>query len=97
MVNLVLQLNNVTVVTSTGVGHEVQPEYWESFAEAFATEAKEFVAAVLDDRPVPVSLQTGLMSLKIGWALQEALLMGDRIRFNEEGNKLDANAAKVRL
>ncbi|SLM37273.1 myo-inositol 2-dehydrogenase [Lasallia pustulata] len=76
---------------------KIMPEYWERFEEAFATEAKEFVAAVLDHRPVPVALETGLMSLKIGWALQEALLTGERIRFDEEGNKLGGEGAKARL
>ena len=97
MVNLVPRLDNVTVASSKGVGHEVQPEYWERFEDAFATEANEFVSAVLDDTPVPVGLALGLMSLQIGWALQEALLTGERIRFDERGNRVGGEGAKARL
>ena len=98
MVNLVPRLNNVTVASSEGIGHEVQPEYWERFEDAFATEAKEFTSAILDHTPVPVRLELGLLSLKIGWALQEALLTGERVRFDERGNKLDGRRdAEARL
>ena len=87
-INLVPRLNNVTIAESTGIRHEVQPEYWERFEDAFATEANEFMSAVLDDTPVPVKLEEGLISLKIGWALQEALLSGERILFDEEGERV---------
>ena len=97
MVNLVPRLNNVTVASSKGIGHEVQPEYWERFEDAFATEANEFTSAILDHTPVPVKLELGLLSLKIGWALQEALLTGERIRFDERGNKLDGRGARASL
>lgn len=97
MVNLVPRPNSVTTATGEGFGHQVQPEYWQRFEEAFTTEAREFVGAVLDNRPIPVGLETGLMSLKIGWALQEALLTGERIRFDEEGRGLNGERAKARL
>lgn len=80
------------VADEEGIRHEVQPEYWERFEDAFATEANEFVAAIVNDTPVPVKLELGLMSLKIGWALQDALLRGERIRFDEQGNRLDGRA-----
>ncbi|RDW87850.1 hypothetical protein BP5796_03544 [Coleophoma crateriformis] len=89
MVNLDPRANNVTSASSSGISHEVQPEYWERFEDAFATEANEFIASIVDNTPVPLKLELGLMSLKIGWALQEALLSGERIRFDEDGNKLD--------
>jgi myo-inositol 2-dehydrogenase/D-chiro-inositol 1-dehydrogenase len=78
MVNLIPKLNNVLTATTPGINYEVQPEYWERFEDAFATEANEFVACILD-KEVPVKLEIGLMSLKIGWALQHALLSGERI------------------
>jgi myo-inositol 2-dehydrogenase / D-chiro-inositol 1-dehydrogenase len=92
MVNLVPRRDNVVVAAEGGVRHEVQPEYWERFEDAFATEANEFVAAIVNDTPVPVKLELGLMSLKIGWALQDALLSGERIRFDETGERLDGRA-----
>jgi myo-inositol 2-dehydrogenase/D-chiro-inositol 1-dehydrogenase len=95
MVNLDPRLNNVTMAQTSGINHEVQPEYWERFEDAFATEANEFVASIIDDTPVPLKLELGLMSLKIGWALQEALLSGERIGFDEQGNQLDGRSAKL--
>lgn len=95
MVNLVPRLDNVTVAQSIGISHKVQPEYWDRFEDAFATEANEFVACILNNTPVPLKLELGLMSLKIGWALQEALLTGERIRFNEKGEQLDGKRANL--
>jgi myo-inositol 2-dehydrogenase/D-chiro-inositol 1-dehydrogenase len=94
-VNVVPRLNNVTMAQTGGIKHEVQPEYWERFEDAFATEANEFVACIVDDTPVPLKLELGLMSLKIGWALQEALLTGECVRFDEEGNKVEGKRAKL--
>lgn len=94
-VNVVPRLNNVTMAQTNGISHEVQPEYWERFEDAFATEANEFVASIVDNTPVPLKLELGLMSLKIGWALQEALLSGERIRFDEQGNQLDGKLARL--
>ncbi|PMD38573.1 NAD(P)-binding protein [Hyaloscypha variabilis F] len=95
MVNLVPRLDNVTVAQSIGISHKVQPEYWERFEDAFATEANEFIASIVNNTPVPLKLELGLMSLKIGWALQEALLTGERIRFNEKGEQLDGGRARL--
>jgi myo-inositol 2-dehydrogenase/D-chiro-inositol 1-dehydrogenase len=59
MVNLVLRRDNVMVVGEGGIRHEVQPEYWERFKDAFVTESNEFVAAILNNTPVPVKLELG--------------------------------------
>jgi len=92
MVNVIPRSNHVVVADKGGLRTQVPPEYWERFEDAFATEANEFVAAVLDDTAVPVPLELGLSSLKIGWALQDALLSGQRIQFDEKGNRLDGRA-----
>jgi myo-inositol 2-dehydrogenase/D-chiro-inositol 1-dehydrogenase len=89
MVNVIPKNNNVVVADKLGMRHEVQPEYWQRFEDAFATEANEFVTAVLDDQPVPLPLSTGMMVMKIAWALQDALATGQRIQFDEKGNRLD--------
>jgi myo-inositol 2-dehydrogenase/D-chiro-inositol 1-dehydrogenase len=91
MVNVVPRINNVVVADKSGIGHEVQPEYWQRFEDAFATEANEFLSAILNNTEVPVKMEIGLMSLKIGWALQEALLTGDRIQFDRQGNRLTSS------
>lgn len=95
MVNVMPRKNNVVVADGSGMRNEVQPEYWERFEDAFATEANEFVEAVLEDKPVPLPLELGLMSLKIGCALQEALLSGKVVRFDEKGNKSDGDRARL--
>ncbi|GAD98694.1 predicted protein [Paecilomyces variotii No. 5] len=88
-VNLVPRQNNVTVADKLGIRHEVQPEYWQRFEHAFALEANEFVESVLMDKPVPLPLETGMMVMKIGRALQDALLSGQVIRFNDAGERLN--------
>jgi myo-inositol 2-dehydrogenase / D-chiro-inositol 1-dehydrogenase len=95
MVNLIPRLNNVALAEKGGIRHEVQPEYWERFEDAFATEANEFIGSILHDTPVPLKLELGLMSLRIGRALQDALLTGKVIRFDEEGNRVDEGKARL--
>ncbi|KAJ9241203.1 CAZyme family GH109 [Paecilomyces variotii] len=88
-VNLIPRQNNVVLADKLGMRHEVQPEYWQRFEHAFALEANEFVESVLKDKPVPLPLETGMMVMKIGRALQDALLSGQVIRFNEAGERLN--------
>ncbi|KAL4973633.1 hypothetical protein BDW66DRAFT_161962 [Aspergillus desertorum] len=89
MVNVVPRANNVVVADKGGMRHEVQPEYWHRFEHAFALEANDFVDAVLNDKPVPVELETGMAVMKIGQALQHALLSGEVVRFDEKGQRLN--------
>ena len=96
IVNLVPRIDNVTVAQTIGISHKVQPEYWERFEDAFAMEVNEFVGSIVNNTPVPLKLELGLISLKIGWALQEALLTGERIRFNEKGEQIDGGRGRLR-
>ncbi|KAL4757932.1 Gfo/Idh/MocA family protein [Aspergillus foveolatus] len=89
MVNVIPRANNVVVADKGGMRHEVQPEYWQRFEHAFALEANEFVDAVLHDKPVPVNLETGMTVMKIGQALQHALLSGEVVRFDKSGERLN--------
>ncbi|KAL5044676.1 hypothetical protein BDW71DRAFT_198796 [Aspergillus fruticulosus] len=89
MVNVIPRANNVVVADKGGLRHAVQPEYWQRFEHAFALEANEFVDAVLNDKPVPVKLETGMTVMKIGQALQHALLSGEIVRFDEKGQRLN--------
>lgn len=90
MVNLVPRANHVQIAHKQGVTHAVPEEYWQRFEDAFATEATEFVDCVLEDKPVPVKLEIGIKGLTIGRALQDSLLTGDRIQFNEKGQRITA-------
>jgi len=91
MVNVVPKQNNVVIADNLGMRHEVQPEYWQRFEDAFATEANEFAESVLFDKPVPLPLDTGIMVMKIGRALQDAMLTGEVVRFTEEGVRSSTN------
>lgn len=90
MVNVIPKSNNVVIADKLGMRHEVQPEYWQRFEDAFATEANEFVESVMHDKPVPVTLESGYMVMKIGRALQESLTTGKVVRFDEQGNRVQA-------
>lgn len=88
MVNVHPRSNNVQTALKNGITNEVQPEYWERFEDAFATEANEFCESVLEDKPVPVDMQLGLKGLEIGWALQDALLTGKTQHFDRDGKRI---------
>lgn len=88
MVNVVPKSNNVVLADKLGMRHEVQPEYWQRFEDAFAVEANEFVESVLKDKPVPLPMEAGIKVMEIGRALQEALLSGNVVRFSENGNRV---------
>ena len=88
-INLTPRANNVILGDKSGLRHEVQPEYWQRFEHAFATEATEFVNAVLHDKPVPLPLESGKMVMTIARALQESLWTGKTIRFNEDGTRVE--------
>lgn len=89
MVNVIPRKNNVVVADKLGMRHEVQPEYWQRFEDAFAREANEFVDCMLSDKEVPVKLETGITVMKIGQALQQALLTGEVVKFSETGDRLN--------
>ena len=88
MVNVIPKRDNVVVADKLGMRHEVQPEYWQRFEDAFALEANEFVDSLLMDKPVPLPLDTGITVMKIGKALQDALLSGEVVRFSETGERV---------
>lgn len=89
-VNVVPRANNVVVHDKLGIRHEVQPEYWQRFSEAFAIEGNEFIDSILQDKPVPLKLETGMKVMQIARGLQDALLTGEIVRFDEQGNRVEA-------
>ena len=48
-INLVPKVDEVVYADKDGWRHKVQPEYWERFEHAFATEANEFVACIFEE------------------------------------------------
>lgn len=46
-INVIHLRNSVVATDKLRMRHEVQPEYWQRFEDAFALEANEFMEAIL--------------------------------------------------
>ncbi|RYN86574.1 hypothetical protein AA0119_g12751 [Alternaria tenuissima] len=88
-VNLNPQKNLVNYYSKAGIPREVPADYWGRFEPGFVKEANEFTAACLDNTPVPLEFQNAVKAVQIGAWLQEALVSGKQIRFDESGKRLD--------
>lgn len=83
------QQNFVNYYHSGGITREVPPTYWGRFEMAFVKEAQEFADACLDGTPLPMKLSNAAKAVEIGSALQEALVTGKQITFDEIGRRVD--------
>jgi myo-inositol 2-dehydrogenase/D-chiro-inositol 1-dehydrogenase len=88
-VNLNPQKNLVNYYSSAGITRETPSDYWGRFEPGFVKEANEFTAACLDNTPVPLPFQGAVKAVQIGSWLQEALVSGKQIRFDESGRRID--------
>ncbi|KPM44177.1 hypothetical protein AK830_g2380 [Neonectria ditissima] len=88
-VNLVPTSNLVRIYQPGGIRHELPQNYWGRFKNAFKQEAIEFTGCCLDDVEVPVKLASAVAAVKIGSALQESMITGNKIWFDENGEKTD--------
>ena len=88
-VNLNPQKNLVNYYHSGGITREVPQDYWGRFEQAFVLEANAFAKACLDDTLVPLEFRNSVKAVQIGAWLQEALVNGKQIRFDESGNRLE--------
>jgi myo-inositol 2-dehydrogenase/D-chiro-inositol 1-dehydrogenase len=68
------RLDNVVISDAHGVRHECTPTFYERFEDAFLREDTEFVQAVIEDRPPPLTLRDATEATRIGLALRESLL-----------------------
>ncbi|KAI0884271.1 uncharacterized protein GGS22DRAFT_21387 [Annulohypoxylon maeteangense] len=89
-VNANPQLNLVNHYHSGGITREVPPDYYGRFEMAFVQESNEFVASCLDNTPLPMKLTNAVKAVEIGSYLQEALVQGKQIRFDEAGRRIEA-------
>ncbi|KAJ5908076.1 hypothetical protein N7495_000758 [Penicillium taxi] len=89
-VNTQPQLNLVNLYEPTGVRREIPADYYGRFREAFITEANEFTASCLDNTAPPLELDSAVRAVRIGCALQEALITGKKIEFEESGKRIEA-------
>ncbi|KAF5577023.1 myo-inositol 2-dehydrogenase [Fusarium pseudoanthophilum] len=88
-VNLIPVENHVRIYGQEGIRHELPQNYWGRFQAAFTREAIEFTECVLDDKPVPVGLESAVTAVRIGAALQRSMIMGNKIHFDEGGNEVN--------
>jgi myo-inositol 2-dehydrogenase / D-chiro-inositol 1-dehydrogenase len=68
------RLDHVVVSDAQGVRHECTPTYYERFEDAFLREDIEFVQAVIEDRPPPLTLRDATEATRISLALRQSLL-----------------------
>ena len=95
VVNGTPQTNLVEMHEPSGVRREIPPHYYGRFSEAFVTESNEFTESCLDDKPLPFKLTGAVQAVKIGCALQESLRSGKKIEFDEIGNRVESEKAKL--
>ncbi|KAF9885672.1 hypothetical protein FE257_012654 [Aspergillus nanangensis] len=88
-VNAQPALNLVNVFDGTGIRREIPQHYYDRFEYAFVTEANEFTACCLENTPVPVKLEGAVQAVRIGAALQEAMITGQKIFFDESGKRVE--------
>lgn len=88
-VNLNPQRNSVNVYSAAGITRDVPQNYWEHFEPAFIAEANEFTAAVLDNTPLPLDIAIAHKALQLGSWLQESMISGLPIKFDEAGNRIE--------
>lgn len=69
--------NSTVLSTSDGV-YSQKPKYFflERYKDSFTDEVKQFVDAVLNDKPVPVTGKDGLYPILIGMAARESAFTG---------------------
>ncbi|KAL8705276.1 MAG: hypothetical protein Q9201_001607 [Fulgogasparrea decipioides] len=88
-VNMQPQANLVNIYDKGGFRRELPATYYERFGEAFVTEANEFTAACLGEGELPIGLRGAVQAVRIGCALQESLVTGQKIWFDEIGERLE--------
>ncbi|UNI15410.1 hypothetical protein JDV02_001945 [Purpureocillium takamizusanense] len=85
------QINLVNHFHAGGITREVPHDYYGRFEMAFVQESNEFTEACLDNKPLPMKLSNAVKAVEIGAALQEALVHGKQIRFDETGRRLEGS------
>lgn len=88
-VNLNPQKNLVNYYHNGGITREVPHDYWGRFEQGFVGEANEFTKACLDNTPVPLEFKNAVKAVQIGSWLQEALVSGKTIKFDESGKRIE--------
>lgn len=94
-INAKPQNDLVEVHEQTGIRREVAQTYYDRFEQAFVRESNEFTEAILDDKKLPFKLSGAVQAVKIGCALQESVNSGRKIYFDEMGNRIVEEKARL--
>lgn len=86
-INLVPNANIVQLSNIAGIQQDATPGWIERYADAFVTELEAFVNAVLIGKELPLKLSSALQGMKLAIALQESLVTGEKIEFEENGER----------
>jgi len=78
-----------------GIRREIAQTYYDRFEQAFVRESNEFTACVLDNTKLPFKLQGAVKAVEIACALQESVRSGKKIEFNEMGQRVKENKARL--
>jgi myo-inositol 2-dehydrogenase/D-chiro-inositol 1-dehydrogenase len=85
--NVNLAKDLVTLCHPGGITRQVPEHFWARFEHAFHQDLVEFVDACLLDKPLPLQLATAVKAVEIAVALQESVVTGKSIFFNEGGQR----------
>ncbi|KAF9887003.1 hypothetical protein FE257_010619 [Aspergillus nanangensis] len=88
-VNINPQCNFVNFYHPGGITREAPGNFIGRFGPAFVKEANEFTACCLDNTPLPLKLNNAIKAVEIGSYLQEALVTGKQIHFDEIGRRVE--------
>lgn len=85
MIRVENRLHNQNHLYNSGGIHKALPMdfFMDRYAEAYAIEMAAFVAAVIEDRDVPVTAEDGLRSIEIGLAARKSWLENRPVKIEE--------------
>lgn len=86
-------LNRVEIRDSYGVRTASTPDAFALYDKTFIADIAEFVAAVLDDKPLSCSANDAFEAGKIACALQHSFRIGAAVYFDENGAPIMEKAA----
>ncbi|KAG9770660.1 hypothetical protein ABEF93_007265 [Exophiala dermatitidis] len=87
-VNLVSRRDRLEVSDNDGIHMAALPSWADRYKPSFVNEVIQFTDAILEDRPLPIPMQSCVTSLSIALALQESLRSGRKIEFDQAGRRL---------
>ena len=84
-VNILSRHDKLEILDKNGVSIAPVESWLDRYAESFVREVNTFVEAILEDYPVPITLEEALVGCRIAEALQHSLRTGEKVLFDETG------------